>query len=270
MRHFGSRAILVVAVLATTLDLSQAQDRSARIDWLSRNAVSIRSIDPTVADDDFADLKPLMAAIGDSRIVVLGEQSHGDGATFLAKGRLIKFLHQRMGFDVLAWEAGLFNCHDMDAAVRNSAVPIEEAIGRGLYPIWGMSAQVRPVFEYARSVAGTNRPLEMIGFDHQFSGMDAGDRWCNTMIAFIDKADPTIFPGALRSSLVNDSRDVVFTPDSKPAEIRSVAEKWKALPGLLDAARGKLESVHGARGFALMRRSADDALISLEGLARFR
>ena len=252
------------------LGLGQAQDHSARIDWLSRKAVPIRSIDPTIADDDFADLKPLMAAIGKSRVVVLGEQSHGDGATFLAKGRLIKFLHQKMGFDVLAWEAGLFNCQEMDTAVRNSAVSIDDAIRLGIYPIWGWSAQVRPVFEYARSVAGKSRPLEMIGFDHQFSGTSRpGVRWRDAIIAFIDKADAAILPETVRSSLINDAA-LVFKGDANPADLRSVAQKWKALPALLDAARGRLESVHGARYAALMRRTADDAVISLEGLARFR
>jgi len=56
----------------------------------------------------------------------------------------------------------------------------------------------------------------------------------------------------------------------RPADLRSVSEKWKPLPPLLDAARSGLESVHGARHAALMRRTADDAVISLEGLARFR
>ncbi len=53
------------------------------------------------ADDDFSDLAPLAAAIGDARIVQLGETTHGDGAAFLAKVRLVKFLHQHHGFDVL-------------------------------------------------------------------------------------------------------------------------------------------------------------------------
>jgi erythromycin esterase len=255
-------------ILAACLTLVHAQDRQARIAGLSKAAAPIRSIDPSIVDDDFADLKPLMTAIGSSRIVVLGEESHGDGATFLAKCRLIKFLHQRMSFDVLAWEAGLFNCHDMDAAVRDPAVPLEDAIGRGLYPIWASSAQVRPVFEYARHVALSKRPLEMAGFDHQFSG-DGMSRWRDSMIAFIDKADPAILTGPLRSSLKDDASRV-FDGNTTPAGIRSIAEKWKTLPPLLDTARPKLEAVHGAASVRMMRRTAEDAVISLEGLARFR
>jgi len=212
----------------------------------------------------------MMKAIGNSRIVVLGEESHGDGATFLAKVRLIKFLHQKMGFDVLAWEAGLFNCQDMDTAVRNPEISIQKAMSRGIYPIWAASAQVQPLFEYARSAAHTSRPLEMIGFDHQFSGSGGPIiRWRDAMIAFIDKADPSILPQFLRSSLTDDST-IVFKAGTSPEDLRAIEAKWKALPAVLDNSRAKLEVVHGIRYARLMRRTADDAVISIEGLARFR
>lgn len=257
------------ALLACSVGL-QAQDRQAKIAWLSRNAAPIRSIDPNTANDDFADLQPLAAAIGTARVVVLGEQSHGEGATFLAKGRLVKFLHERLGFDVLAWEAGEFNCQDMDAAVRDPATPLQDAINRGLYPIWGLSAQVRPVFEYARQAAVNHKPLEMAGFDHQFSGTGgAARRWRDAMIAFIDRADPDALPPALRASL-REGTDLLSRGDATPAELRALAEKWKALPDLLDTLAPRLRQVYGARRTAFMRRTAGDALISLEGLARFR
>src|SRR5688500_14617591 len=66
--------------------------------WIATHAVAVRSIHPD--DEDFSDLLPLISAIGPARVVQLGEPSHGAGAAFAAKVRLIKFLHQRMGFDV--------------------------------------------------------------------------------------------------------------------------------------------------------------------------
>jgi erythromycin esterase len=253
------------------LGVGQSPASSSRLEWISRNAIPIRSIDPTSPNDNFDDLEPLLDVIGNSRIVVLGEQSHGDGATFLAKGRIIKFLHQRLGFDVLAWEAGLFNCSDMNDALREPDLPLEEVMKRGLFPIWAKSVQVRPVFEYARAVAGTSKPLELTGFDHQFSGT-AGSalRWRDAIISYVDKADAAILPEPVRKSLVNDAHKVFGGNEAKPPEIRAVAEKWKALPGALDKGRAKLVSAHGSRHAELMRRTADDALVSLEGLARFR
>ena len=257
-----------VGVIAGKVVGQTAADRATRIAWLSANTVPIHSIDPTRPADDFADLEPLRAAIGDSRVVILGEQSHGDGATFLAKGRLIKFLHQRMGFDVLAWEAGLFNVHDMDVAVRDTSIPLDQALRRGLYPIWAASAQVRPVFDYARSVAATARPLELVGFDHQFSGAGPS-RWVPAIIEFLDRSDSTILPQQLRSTMRSDVR-AAFSPDAKPADIRTIARKWRDLAIAFDGARSKLETTHGLPDVALFRRSVDGALASLEGIARLR
>src|SRR4051794_33215908 len=75
------------------------------------DVVTVDSI--SIDEADFRDLSPLARAIGDARVVMLGEAGHGDGATFRAKARLVRFLHEQLGFDVLAWESGTWQCDQM-------------------------------------------------------------------------------------------------------------------------------------------------------------
>src|SRR5690606_15558489 len=74
--------------------------------YVKENLVPIRTIDP--GDLDFEDLQALQTSVGNSSVILLGEQDHGDAPTFLAKTRIIKFLHQQMGFDVLVFESDFY------------------------------------------------------------------------------------------------------------------------------------------------------------------
>lgn len=141
--------------------------RPAVAQWPERALVPIRSIDPE--DADFSDLRRLREFIGNARIVQLGEQSHGDGATFFAKQRLIRFLHSEMGFNVLAWESGFFDCEEMEQALHTD-MPVRDARARGLFSLFADGPFIESVFEYARSTHGSKRPLRMTGFDIQYSG----------------------------------------------------------------------------------------------------
>lgn len=55
--------------------------------YVRENLHKVKSIDPQ--DTNFEDLEAIGNAIGDAKIVLMGEQCHGDGATFAAKSRLI-------------------------------------------------------------------------------------------------------------------------------------------------------------------------------------
>jgi erythromycin esterase len=139
--------------------------------WLKANAHPIATLSIT---SDFRDLEPLRAAIGGARVVMLGEQSHGDGTTFLAKARLIAFLHQQMGFDVLAWESGIYDVHGVWRHIQ-AGENVLQASRRGIFGIWTRSEQVLPTLDYVASTVGTARPLEMAGFDNQLTGSLARD-----------------------------------------------------------------------------------------------
>ena len=137
------------------------------IDWVRANAVPFRSVNPN--DTDFGDLQSLKKIIGDARIVQLGEQSHGDGTCFKTKIRLIKFLHEEMGFDVLAFESGLYDCDRAWKAFQKGRSSLLSA-REGVFGIWTGSRQTKPLWSYISKNSETGQPLEIAGFDCQFTG----------------------------------------------------------------------------------------------------
>lgn len=140
--------------------------RLRRVEWIARHGVPIRTLDPD--DHDFDDLKPFGSWIGDARIVALGEGSHHSGSDFLAKSRLVAFLHQQMGFEVLAWESGMYGCRRVDEALCQGRT-VQEAAALGIFDVWAKTREARAVLEYARRSHATSRPLSIAGFDYQFS-----------------------------------------------------------------------------------------------------
>jgi erythromycin esterase len=150
-----------------TLEPNQIVGRDFRVDWLKKNAVNIRTVDPK--DQDFSDLAPLKKAIGDARIVMLGESTHGEGGTALGKARMVEFLHQKMGFDVLVFEGGLYDMTKVWDSIKKGDVTYP-ALRQGVMAAWSGSEQSQTVFDYLAANANSKRPMEIAGFDAQVTG----------------------------------------------------------------------------------------------------
>ena len=141
--------------------------RDPRTAWLREHAIAIRSLDPN--DDDFSDLEFLRGHLRGVRVVLLGEENHGGGSTFRAKTRLIRFLHQEMGFNVLAFESEIFATAEAWRALQSGAEP-REAFARGAAAVWARSEQLQPLLDYLVEAVRSARPLELIGVGSQFTG----------------------------------------------------------------------------------------------------
>ena len=130
--------VQVLERASVTAQVARRQDlrQDPRAAWLREHAVPVRSIDPD--DTDFSDLEFLHETLGGARVVLLGEADHGGGSDLMAKTRLTKFLHQRMGFEVVAFEAGLHSSAVAWRALQTEMDP-REAVLKGLFGVLGRS-----------------------------------------------------------------------------------------------------------------------------------
>jgi erythromycin esterase len=179
-------------LLATPLLSQPAPESDPRVAWLAENATRIRTLDPS--DGDFSDLEPLRAALKGTRVVMLGEQSHGDGTTFLGKTRLIRFLHEQMGFNVLAFESGLYDCPKAWDFLAKGEDP-RTALSRGVFAIWAKSREVQPLFDYIGKESKGAHPLELTGVDSQTTASAAVDFLAADLAAYLSRIDPKLAEG---------------------------------------------------------------------------
>jgi len=211
-----------------------ARSEDRRVAWLREEAVALRSIDP--GDGDFSDLEPLRSLLANKRVVILGEASHGDGATFLAKSRLIQFLHREMGFDVLAFESGFYDCWKAWQRIEAGDDPAA-AFRQSVFPIWTRSAQLQPLIAYFAAAARSPRPLELSGIDPQFTGEMSQRFLLGELVKVAEDAGlpGDEFAARVTEPLTNLVEGRYETGDIPPAAART--EFLKAIAGLAERLR---------------------------------
>jgi len=136
---------------------------SAQFDEIDEATVQIHSDN----DGRFSNLETLNKNFEGVRVVTLGEQTHFDGATFDAKIQLVKYLHEKLGYNILAFESGYFDCSKAAEllAQRKSKGILKEAV----FGVWD-NQSLAELEEYILYTQKTAAPLIVTGFDSQFSG----------------------------------------------------------------------------------------------------
>jgi erythromycin esterase len=99
--------------------------------------------------------------------VQLGENGHGTSEFSQLKVRLIRYLHTELGYEVIAFESGLYSCQR--ANERVGRLNAEELMRTCVFGIWHTD-EVLPLFEYIIESRRRDRPLWLAGFDVQMTG----------------------------------------------------------------------------------------------------
>jgi len=187
-RPTPSQSLLVDSDLA----LPAALMPTVRPAW-RRDVLAHRHPIRSLFSDDFSDLTFLGPLLVDRRVIQLGESSHGVAEFNWMKVRLIKFLHEKLGFDVIAFESSLTQC---DAAGERAAKEsAEKTMQDCVFGVWHTD-EVLALFDYVRKTQASARPLRLTGFDNQSSSNSDA-----TSIRFrrmLDILDPAAVPALLQ------------------------------------------------------------------------
>ncbi|MEE8362353.1 MAG: erythromycin esterase family protein [Gemmatimonadales bacterium] len=141
--------------------------------------------------DDIEDVSAdgLLERIGDARVVLLGEASHGTSEFYSTRARITKELILRKGFDLVAVEADWPDAAQIDHFVRDLNVPPAEWQAFARFPTWmWRNAEMRTFVDWLRD--------HNAGIPHddrvRFAGLDLYSLYTSidAVLSYLDDTDP--------------------------------------------------------------------------------
>lgn len=186
------RQILFTLIIFVDPGLSRINGQDSGFDLKLLDQAAHRVISVRDTTKGFEDLGFLKQALAGADIVFLGEPSHGDGTTFEAKSRLVRFLHEEMDFDVLAFESSVTDCHLIWKEILQGADPLKVA-AKSVFKFWADSKYTTGLFNYIGQRALTDDPLILAGMDMQLSDPFPPLERRKQIIDFLNKG-----PGSVR------------------------------------------------------------------------
>ncbi|MDI5976150.1 erythromycin esterase family protein [Amycolatopsis magusensis] len=133
-------------------------------DWLRGHAVPLTHLDPSAPLDD---LEPLRDLIGDARVVAIGEHSHFIHEFALLRRRILRFLVERCGFTVLAFEFGFSEGFPLDAWAQGEGTDDDLSAHLAATIPVGVDEPLRWIRQYNRTAA---TPVRFAGLDLPAAG----------------------------------------------------------------------------------------------------
>ncbi len=247
-----------VAKMATAISLLLPSVTRAQVSEAhAAHAASIRvRAVPIAASDDTTALARVARTVGVSRVVILGESTHGDGGGHQLRAALVKMLHEKMGFNVLVWEAGLFDAARMDSLL-GAATPLDSVAPSALYFMWARAEELRPLLSYVRETKSTSRPMTFAGFDLQRSG--PLPLMYSSVKGWFDSVDTALFPRPLADSIDQlVATATAATPQKRfPLEMAAdtlLARHGAVLLEIVKSRRARFRSVFGDPKLAFIER----------------
>lgn len=130
--------------------------------------------------EDFSFLKEELKGV---QVVMLGEKSHFDGNVFEIKTKIVKYLHQEMGFNTIAFESGVYDVWKAQEDINNGK-STKEALGKSLFQIWSKTKEFQSFIDFYE-VNKSN--LKLFGFDNQITGKYGEEKLIKDLYEYCNK-----------------------------------------------------------------------------------
>jgi len=140
-----------------------------QIKWLSRNAYPIAQLEAGKPDQD---LSQIGTAVGNARIVGIGEPTHGTSEAAKLKTRILEFLVKQKGFTTLALEESIATCNQMNGLL-NADVPAlkDSLLSMPFYKLWKTQEMLDLFIWVNRYNLSHDQKIKFIGFDMEDLGL---------------------------------------------------------------------------------------------------
>jgi len=190
-------------------------------------------------DEDFAEFEKLNDILEGVEVVMLGEQSHGEATAYQTKIKLIKYLHEEMGFDILAFESGLYDCRKAWKLI-NDGMDVREAMAKSIFYIWSATEEFEPLAAYISETRESQNELVLHGFDSQFAGSFSKGFLLPDFTEYLSQIDSFLLDSLEEKHLL-ESLGLMLEYNQKELKKRDVAQDIECLNTLIE--KGKVESV---------------------------
>lgn len=181
----------LLAALFAAFALSACESK-AKLDpaWIAdakARAHPLSSISIDATDD--SDLGFLDEVLAGRKIVELGEDGHGVGEFSRAKVRLVKYLHEKLGFDVLVFESSILSTYLANRDADQPQIAPSTLVEEGVHTVWHTEDLV-DLMAYVQSTRSTARPLIIAGMDMSFTGEEEATRRPAILREVVAQIDP--------------------------------------------------------------------------------
>lgn len=218
--------------LPTTVQETQMSSDLTWQDHIRSNAKTLTSVKPE-KDDSYTDLTFLKSVLADKRMVSLGEASHGASEYNSMKVRLVKFLHEELGYNVIAFESNL-----SDTAVayaQRHHMTTEQFMKSSIYGVWQVQENL-PLFEYIAQQSKTDHPLILTGFDSQ----GADDSFITYIQHWFNQVDPGKAKAFAQTEQWYKEMNKINQIDDFNQQKKKIKEKYQALQQFVREHRDEL------------------------------